>query len=134
MWFWEGYVLEATGGKGVSDLTIREICNLWSWYHVKSLPSPESEDDPSVEEQVELFAEKIWQQVPAEVKAEKLMRERLVAMGIDPDVKPEISPELAAKMAESAERSNDDLYFSGDLHKGTEFKGKPVRQGADDFE
>ena len=88
-------MFEATGGKGVTELTVREMCNLWSWYHVKQIQAPQSEDDPSVEEQVNMFAEKIRLKEPAELRAEKLLRQRLILMGIDPDVKPEISPELA---------------------------------------
>lgn len=79
-----------------------------------------------MEEQVDLFAEKIYQKVPAEAKANQLLRESLILRGIDPDAQSELSPELAAKLAEGNERSNDDLYFSGDLHAGKEFKGKKI--------
>lgn len=103
------------------------------YHHVSQFSAPSDDDDPSVEEQISLFEEQIGQRVKAEFRAEQMVRQMLIAQGIDPDAKPELSPELAAKMAYDAERSNDDLFFSGDLESGREFRGKKVKPKDDDF-
>lgn len=108
---------------------MRELCNLWSWYHIRSFPPPRDEDDPTVEEQIELFAEKIGQAVNAEARAEKMMRERLIVMGIDPDAKPELSPELQAKIDRdrAVMASDEELMFGGAAWEGKEIRGKKVK-------
>lgn len=122
----EGQLL-VQAGKGISEFTVREIANIAYYLIASKFEPPASDDDPSVEEQIGIFEEKIWQRVPAEYKAEKAMREKLAAMGIDPDAKPELSPELQAKLDEDRERTNEELYFSGALDEGKEFRGKKIK-------
>jgi hypothetical protein len=103
-----------------------------AYYHHVSQIQPAGEEDPSVEERIEIFEELIGQRVSANTKAEEMMRASLIARGIDPDAKPELSPELAAKLEQDGMRSDTDIFFSGNLDK--EFKGKQVKAGDDDFE
>lgn len=107
------------------------MCNIVSWHHVSQIQPPQSEDDPDIEEQIELLAEKIGQIKSAESRAQELMRERLILMGIDPDAKPEISPELQAKMDADAERmmGDEELYFGG--HTDKEIRGKKIKDSGD---
>jgi hypothetical protein len=102
-----------------------------AYYHHVSQIQPGGEDDPTVEEQIEIFEERIGQRVSSSTQAEKMMRDSLIARGIDPDAKPELSPELAARLEQDGMRSDTDIFFSGDLSR--EFKGKPVQAGDDDF-
>jgi hypothetical protein len=109
-------------GQRITDFTIRELANMAYFYHVDMIQPPSSEEDPSVEEQIELFEEKIGQRVSATSKAEEMMRAGLIARGIDPDAKPEISPELAAKLEEDEMKSDTDIFFSGAMDR--EFRGR----------
>lgn len=124
----EGQLL-VTSGRGVAEYTIREICNIAYYLITSKFEAPGDEDDPTVEEQIELFEEKIGQRVNAEERAEQLMRERMIAMGLDPDAKPEISPELQAKMDQDAARmmSNEELMFGGAAYEGKEIRGKKIK-------
>lgn len=101
------------------------------YHHVEKLV-PGGEDDPTVEEQIELFEENIGQRISASSIAEEMMRQSMILRGLDPDVKPELSPELAARLEQDGMRSDTDIFFSGNLDK--EFKGKQVKPGDDDFE
>lgn len=121
-------------GNRFTDYTIREICNMVYFHHVSQFQQPSDDDDPNIEEQIELFEEKIGQRVKAEVRAEKLMRERMIMMGMDPDAKPVLSPELQAKMADDSIRmaSDEELMFGGAAWEGKEVRGKKVKT-EDDF-
>ena len=100
------------------------------YYHVEKI-QPGGEDDPTVEEQIEAFEEKIGQRVSASSTAEEMMRQSMILRGLDPDAKPELSPELAAKLENDALYSDRDIYFGGaDLNK--EQRGKRIK-GDDDF-
>jgi hypothetical protein len=99
-------------------------------YHVDKI-QPGGEDDPTVEEQIELFEEKIGQRKAASTIAEEMMRQSMILRGLDPDAKPEISPELAARLEQDGMRSDEDIFFSGNMDK--EFRGKQVKAGDDDF-
>lgn len=99
------------------------------YHHVSQLNPPSSDDEPTLEEQIIEFEEQIGQRVSAEAKANKLLRESMIARGLDPDAVPEISPELAAKMEEDAMKSDKDIFF-GDT--GREFKGRKL--GEKDYE
>lgn len=122
-------------GKGVSEYTVREIANIAYFLITEKFEQPTTEDGKTIQEQLEIFEERIWQRVPAEYKAEKALRERLIAMGVDPDAKPELSPELAAKLKqdEILMKSDEELFFSGDLHSGKEMRGKKLRPKDSDF-
>lgn len=101
------------------------------YYHVEKFPVPSSDDDPTVEEQIEIFEENIGQRVSASSKAEEMMRQSMILRGLDPDAKPELSPELAAKLENDALYSDKDVYFAGNLDK--EQRGKKIK-GDKDFE
>lgn len=118
-------------GKGVTEYTIREICNIAYFLITDKFPAPNSDDDPPLEEQIEIFEEQIGQRIKSEVKANKALRERMIMLGMDPDVKPEISPELQAKMDADAGimKTDDDLMFGGDAWEGKEVRGKKVKDG-----
>lgn len=118
-------------GHKIEDFTIRELANMAYYHHVEKLV-PGGEDDPTVEEQIELFEENIGQRISASSIAEEMMRQSMILRGLDPDVKPELSPELAARLEQDGMRSDTDIFFSGNLDK--EFKGKQVKSGDDDFE
>ena len=94
------------------------------YYHTGQIKQG-GEDDHTVEEQIEIFEEKIGQRVAADTKAEEMMRQGMILRGLDPDAKPEISPELAAKMEQDGMRSDKDIFFSGNLDK--EFKGRQLK-------
>lgn len=102
------------------------------YYHVSQL-QPGGENDPTVEEQIEMFEENIGQRVSATAVAEEMMRQSLILRGIDPDAKPELSPELAAKLEHDALYSDQDYFFSGALDSGREQRGKKIKAGDDDF-
>jgi hypothetical protein len=104
------------------------------YHHVSQIQPPQEEDGDTIEEQTEKFEEAIGQRVSAESRAEQLMRASLIARGIDPDAKPVLSPELAAKLEEDAMKSDKDLFFSGVLDSGKEFKGKKIDTEHDTFE
>lgn len=57
------------------------------------------------------------------------MRERMIAMGLDPDAKPEISPELAAKLEEGKAQmaSDEELMFGGAAYDGKEIRGRQIK-------
>jgi hypothetical protein len=97
----------------------------------EKFPAPNSDDDPTIEEQLEIFEEQIGQRVKSEFKAERAMRERMILMGMDPDAKPEISPELQAKMDADAGimKTNSELMWGGDAWEGKEIKGAKVKDG-----
>jgi hypothetical protein len=101
------------------------------YHHVSKLQPGHKDEDPTIEEQIELFEEQIGQRISATTKAEEMMRQSMILRGLDPDAKPELSPELAARLEQDAMKSDTDVFFAGDLNR--EFKGKPVREGDDDF-
>ena len=101
-----------------------------AYYHHVEKIQPGGEDDPTVEEQIEVFEENIGQRVSASTIAEEMMRQSMILRGLDPDAKPELSPELAARLENDAMRSDNDLYFSGATDR--EMRGKPVK-GDDNF-
>lgn len=121
----EGQLL--LSGHGILDYSVREICNIAYYLITKQFPQPQGEDDPSVEEQIELFEERIGQRISSEHKAEQAMRAGLIAMGIDPDAKPELSPELKAKLEEDAMRNSSDeqIMFGGNIDR--EQRGKKIK-------
>lgn len=100
------------------------------YYHVSQI-EPGGEDDPTVEERIEIFEEQIGQRISTATVAEEMMRQSMILRGLDPDAKPELSPELAARLDNDAMYSDKDVYFAGNLDK--EQRGKPVKAGDDDF-
>lgn len=131
----EGKVL-TEHGRGLSDFTIRELCNLVYFHHVNQFQQPSDEDDPDIAEQIEIFEEKIGQRVSSSTKAEAALRNLMILQGKDPDAKPELSPELAARMEEDALRmaSDEEIMFNYDKYAGKELRGKAVKPGSKDFE
>lgn len=100
-------------------------------HHVSQFRPPEDEDQPSIEDQIQDFDEKIGQCISAEKKALAKFREAMIAMGMDPDAKPEISPELQAKMDRDAMMSNTDIFFNG---LDGEIRGRQLRGKDYEFE
>jgi hypothetical protein len=102
-----------------------------AYYHHVSQLQPGGEDDPTVEEQIITFEEKIGQRISSATIAEEMMRQSMILRGLDPDAKPELSPELAAKLENDALYSDKDFFFAGDHSK--EQRGKKIK-GDKDFE
>jgi hypothetical protein len=115
------------------DFTIRELANMTYEHHVSQFQPPEDEDQPSIEEQINKFDEKIGQCVPADKKAMAKFRAMMIANGMDPDAKPELSPELKAKMDRDTQASNIDLLFS-DALDGREQRGRQLRGSDYEFD
>lgn len=126
----EGHLL-LKSGKGVTEYTIREICNIAYFLITDKFPAPNSDDDPSIEEQLEKFEEGIGQRIKSSVKAERALREFMIMRGMDPDAKPEISEELQAKMDRDAGiiKTNADLMWGGDAWEGKEITGAKIKDG-----
>jgi hypothetical protein len=108
---------------------VREICNIAYYLIASKFQPPNSDDEPDIEEQLVQFEENIGQRVKAEVRANKLLRERLIVMGIDPDAKPELSPELAAKIEQDKARmeTDEELMWNGTAWEGKEIRGKKIK-------
>lgn len=106
------------------------------YHHVDRIQPPQDEDDPGVEEQVEIFEEKIGQRVSSSSKAIEAMRNLMILQGKDPDAAPELSPELQRKMAEDAVRmaSDEEIMFNSGKYEGKELHGKKVTPSAKDFD
>lgn len=99
-----------------------------AYYRItKQFQAPADEDDETVEEQIEVFEEKIGQRKSSDTRAQEMLRATMIARGVDPDTVPELSPELRAKMEQDALQSNQDLFFSGALDSGKEIRGKKVK-------
>lgn len=96
-------------------------------HHISRIQAPMDDDSPSVEEQILSFEESIGQCVSSTTKANEMMRASMIMRGLDPDAEPEISPELAARLADDAMKSDTDLFFSGALDSGKEFRGKKLK-------
>lgn len=130
----EGQLLLTTG-KDITQFTVREIANI-AYHLITSKFQPPSEDgEPSIEEQIELFDEKIGQKKSAEAKALEALRQNMIMRGIDPDVVPELGPELKAKLeADAAKMATDeDLMWGDGLYAGKEIRGKKVDPFDEEF-
>lgn len=106
------------------------------YHHVDQIQPPQDEDSPGIEEQIEIFEEKIGQRKSSSAKAMEAMRNLMLLQGKDPDAKPELSPELAARMEEDAVRmaSDEEIMFNPGKYEGKELQGKKVTPSDKDFE
>lgn len=106
------------------------------YHHVSQFQQPDSDDEPDIDEQIEIFEERIGQRVPSDVKALKAMRNMMILRGLDPDAKPELSPELQARMNEDAIRmaSDEEIMFNPGAYEGKELTGKPIKASDKDFQ
>jgi hypothetical protein len=91
----------------VWELTPREICNVAYTINVRGAQQPQSEDDPSIEDQIMEFEESIGQRVNSSNRALEQLHEHMRAMGKDPDAQ-EMPDEVAARIARDSDTGMPD--------------------------